>query len=62
LAFEVEYVRKENARLEAAIATDKARLEATLAQVLINLKIQRPDLFTLSGPEQIGMLLKVLLK
>ncbi|MGA2768176.1 MAG: hypothetical protein ABSF24_07675 [Candidatus Bathyarchaeia archaeon] len=62
LAFEVEYLRKERARLEAAIATDKARLEETLAQALKNLKIQRPDLFTLSGPEQIAMLLKVFLK
>jgi uncharacterized protein YdcH (DUF465 family) len=62
LAFEVEYLRKEKGRLGAAIATDKASLEEILAQALINLKIQRPDLFTLSGPEQIGMLLKAFLK
>jgi hypothetical protein len=62
LAFEVEYLGKEKARFGAAIATDKARLEETLAQALMNLKQQRPDLFTLSGPEQIAMLLKAFLK
>ena len=62
LAFEVEYLRSEKVRLGAAIATDKVRLEETLAQALMNLKIQRPDLFTLSGPEQIAILLKVILK
>jgi hypothetical protein len=54
LAFEVDYLRKERVRLEAAIATDKTRLEETLAQALMNLKIQRPDLFTLSGPRARG--------
>jgi DNA-binding NarL/FixJ family response regulator len=62
LAFGVEYLRREKGRFEAAIVIDKARLEGTLAQALMNLKIQRPDLFTLSGPEQIAMLLKVILK
>jgi predicted transcriptional regulator len=62
LAFEMEYLRKEKGRLGAAIATDKTRLKETLAQALINLKFQRPDLFTLSGPEQIAMLLKAILK
>jgi DNA-binding CsgD family transcriptional regulator len=60
LTFEVEYLRNEKARLGAAIALDKVRREETLAQTLMNLKIQRPDLFTLSGPEQIDMLLKAL--
>jgi hypothetical protein len=62
LAFEVEYLGKEKARLEATIATDKVRLEETLAQALINLRIQRPDLFTLSGPKQIAMMLKTFLR
>jgi acid phosphatase class B len=62
LAFEVEYLKKEKEKLEGAIATDKYLLEQTLAQALINLKLQRPDLFILSGPEQIAMLLKVILK
>lgn len=62
LALEVEYLWKEKARLGAAIAMDKVHLEETLAQALMNLKMQRPDLFTLSGPEQIGMLLKAFLK
>jgi hypothetical protein len=58
----VEHLGKEKASLEAAIATDTARLEETLAQALMSLKFQRSDLFTLSGPEQIAMLLKVILK
>lgn len=62
LGYQVDYLKTEKERLEAAIATDKTCLEQTLAQALINLKIQRPDLFTLSGPEQIAMLLKVILK
>jgi|SRR5271157_1244077 len=62
LASDVEYLRKEKASLEAAIAIDKTCLEQTLAQALMNLKFQRPDLFILSGPEQIGMLLKAFLK
>jgi hypothetical protein len=62
LASEVEHLGKEKASLEAGIATDKTRLEQTLAQALINLKMQRPDLFTLSGPGQIAMLLKLILK
>jgi hypothetical protein len=38
LAFEVEYLKKEKGRLGAVIAIDKARLEETLAQALMNLK------------------------
>ena len=62
LALEVEYLGKEKGRLETAITIDKVRLEGTLVQALMNLKLQRPDLFTLSGPEQIVMLLKAFLK
>lgn len=62
LAFEVGYLGKEKEKLEGAITTDKFLLEQTLSQALVNLKRYRPDLFTLSGPEQIAMLLKVFLK
>ena len=62
LGYELDYLRTEKERFDAAIKTDKALLQGTLAQGLMNLKQQRPDLFTLSGPEQITMLLKVLLK
>ena len=62
LALDVEYFKNEKAKFEVAITTDKTLLEETLARVLMNLKLQRPDLFTLSGPEQIAMLLKVILR
>ena len=62
LSFEIDYLKGEKERLEVAIRTDKGLLQETLAQGLINLKRQRPDLFTLSGPEQIAMLLKVFLQ
>jgi hypothetical protein len=62
LAFELEYLRKEKDKLEGTITTDKFLLEQTLTQALINLKLQRPDLFTLPSPEQIAMPLKVILK
>jgi len=62
LSFEIDYLKGEKERLEVAIRTDKGLLQETLAQGLINLKRQRPDLFTLSGPEQLARFLKVLLK
>ena len=62
LDFKLDYLRTEKERFEAAIRTDKILLQETLAQGLMNLKRQRPDLFTLSGPEQLARFLKVLLK
>jgi IS30 family transposase len=62
LAYELESLNKEKQKLEAIIYMDRTRLENALAQGLVNLKQQRPDLFTLSGPEQIAMLLKVILR
>lgn len=54
--------RGEKERLEAAIRRKKTFLQETLSQRLRQPKQQRPDLFILSGPEQIVMLLKVFLK
>jgi hypothetical protein len=62
LVYEMDLLRKEKQKLEGIIAWDKLLLEQTLAQALVNLKLQRPDLFTLSGPEQIAMLLKAILR
>ena len=62
LDFKLDYLKTEKERLEAAIRTDKGLLQETLTQGLMNLKQQRTDLFTLSGPEQIAMLLKAFLK
>jgi len=62
LAYETDILKKEKQKLEAIIYMDRILLENALAQGLMNLKQQRPDLFTLSGPEQIAMLLKMILK
>jgi IS30 family transposase len=62
LVYEIDILKKEKQKLEGIITLDKLLLEQTLAQALVNLKLQRPDLFTLSGPEQIAMLLKVILR
>lgn len=62
LAFELGYLKTEKERLEAAIIAAKNCPQEALAQRLISLKLQRPELFTLSGPEQLAMLLGVFLK
>jgi len=62
LSFEIDYLKGEKQTPEAAIRTDKALLQVTLTQGLMSLKQQRPDLFILSGPEQMAMLLKAFLK
>jgi hypothetical protein len=62
LSYETDILKKEKQKLEAIVYMDRILLENALAQGLMNLKQQRPDLFTLSGPEQIAMLLKVFLK
>lgn len=62
LVFEIDCLKGERERLEAAITAARNCLQETLAQRLITLKQQRPDLFTLSGPEQIAILIKAFLK
>ncbi len=59
---DVESLKAEKEKLELIIGIDKLRLQQTLAQALTNLKMQRPDLFILSGQEQMAMLLGELLK
>ena len=46
-------------KVEAIINADGTLLQGSLAQALMNLKQQRPDLFILTGPEQLGMLTKL---
>jgi hypothetical protein len=58
----VDGLKKEKEKLEGNLALNKFLLQQTLNQALINLKQQRPDLFTLSGPEQIALLIKAILK
>ncbi|MCJ7635689.1 hypothetical protein MUP77_25265 [Candidatus Bathyarchaeota archaeon] len=62
LSLEVDYLRGDKARLEAAITTTRSCLQETLAQRLMNLKQQRPDLFTISDQEQIAKLVGELLR
>ena len=61
LAQEVAGRKKESERLEANINVDKFLLQGVLAQVLVNLKQQRPDLFTLTGQDQIVSLARLFL-
>lgn len=56
---DLEALREEKRKLEALIRIDKALLQNTLTQALTSLKMQRPDLFTLSGQDQIAMLTKL---
>lgn len=62
LVFEIDCLNGEKERLETAIGTDKTLLQKNLAQRLMILKLQRPDLFTISGEKQIARLLAALLK
>lgn len=57
LAIEVDGLRKETQKLETIINIDKIAIQQTLSQALTNLKVQRPDLFTISREEQIARLL-----
>ena len=61
LSTEVAGLRKEKEKLEASINTDKSLLQGVLAQALMNLKQQRPDLFILTGQDQIASLARLIL-
>ena len=61
LAQEVTGPKKEREKLEATINVDKTQLYGVLAQTLTNLKQQRPDLFNLTGQDQIVSLARLLL-
>jgi len=62
LSYETDILKKEKQKLEAIIYMDRTHLENALAQGLMNLKQQRPDLFTISGEEQIARLVGAFLK
>ena len=59
LTQEITGLRKEKDKLEASINTDKTLLQGVLAQALVNLKQQRPDLFILTGQDQIVSLARI---
>ena len=57
LAQKIESLKKEKDKLESIIYAEKVILEQTLSQALANLKQRRPDLFTLTGQDQIAALI-----
>lgn len=61
LSQDVEGLEKEREKLEAVINMDKVQLFGVLAQALVNLKQQRPDLFILTGQDQIVSLARLFL-
>ena len=50
---------KTKQNIEGVIKTDRILLEQTLAKALINMKQQRPDLFYMTGTDQIVRLVSV---
>jgi transposase len=62
LAYEVDGLKKEKQKLESVINSDKSLLQTVLAQGLMNLKQQKPDLFTITGEEQMTRLVAQFLK
>ena len=61
LTNEVAGLKKEKEKLEASINTNKNELYGVLAQALMNLKQQRPDLFILTGQDQMVSLARLFL-
>jgi hypothetical protein len=62
LVYELNNLTKTKQTIEATIRTDKTLIEQTLAKLPMNLKQQKPDLFYMTGADQIGALLKAILK
>jgi len=60
LADEVAGLNQEKEKLEATINVDKIQLYGVLAQALVNLKQQRPDLFILTGQDQMASLVRLI--
>ena len=58
---EVERLKNEKEKLEATINANKSELYRVLAQALVNLKQQRPDLFILTGQDQMVSLVRLFL-
>lgn len=62
LGYELDYLKTQKERLEAAITTTRSCLQETLVRRLTDLKQQRPDLFTVSEQEQMVKLAAEFLK
>jgi len=61
LTQEVDGLKKEREKLVSIIYMDKTLLQQTLSQALLNLKQQKPDLFILTGQDQIISLARLIL-
>ena len=55
-------LKREKEKLESIIYADKILLQQTIRQALENLKQQRPDLFYLTGQDQIVSLTRLFLQ
>ena len=62
LVYELNSLNNKKQTLEAAIKTDKILLEQTLTKALINLKLQKPELFYMTGAEQIASIVSLIVK
>ncbi len=62
LTNEVAGLRNEKEKLEAIINSDKNELQGVLAQALMKLKQQRPDLFIITGQDQLVSLVRLFLR
>ena len=58
---EVNRLKNEKEKLEALINADKTLIQGILSQALMNLKQQRPDLFILTGQDQMVSLARLFL-
>ena len=62
LTQEIDNLKREKEKLESIIYADKILLQQTIRQALENLKQQRPDLFYLTGQDQIVSLTRLFLQ
>jgi len=56
---EVDGLRKKKEKLESIIYFDKNLLQKTLSQALVHLKQKKPDLFILTGQDQIVSIIRL---
>jgi DNA-binding CsgD family transcriptional regulator len=59
LELSVENLERKKERVEQFLQLDKSQLQWVLAEALKMLKWKRPELFILSSPEQLGMILRL---
>ena len=60
LVMETDNLKKEKGKLETIIYGDKIQLQEILAQALMNLKQRNPELFYMTGQDQIVSLVKTI--